>query len=796
MLVPLGWLREFTPYEGTAQELGDKLTMRGLELEEIINPFSSLDGIIVGHVVQCVPHPDSNHLHCCKVDLGQGELVGIVCGAPNVAAGQKVAVAPPGCKLPDGTVIKKAKLRGQPSHGMICSERELGLSDDHSGIMVLPESAEIGKKITDALSMETEVLDISITPNRADCLSILGIARETAQIWNLPLKMPDAPLDLSGTENIVPIQIENPDLCWLYSGRIISNITVKQSPMSLRYRLLAAGVRPVSNIVDVTNYILMEMGQPLHSFDLDKLKGRQINVRSGKKGEIFTTLDGKERHLTEDDLCICDAERVIGLAGVMGGLNTEIDSSSRNVFLESAVFRPQTIRKTSRRLGLSSEASYRFERGIDQLGTVRALDRASSLIASLGGGQVLKGLSKVEPRPFVPEKISYKPSRSNKVLGLDLSENFHKTTLSSLGCSVEEGAGDDWNVIQPSWRPDLTRSADLVEEVGRVYGIDKIPPSLPPVRRTLNDSLSDDPAYMFRQSVKHWAAGLGLNEAINYSFVGQEDLNRLSLPEEKRIGIFNPLSEDQNVLRSSLAPGLLQDLSNNLAFGAQSIKIFEVASAFFEEKDEETGVRELPLFGIILSGLSNESRWPHENRDFDYSDIKGLIENLFNFLHLDKISWSPKKDHPFLSPCVEVSIEGKIAGFAGRVKPDIADAYNARKDVWLAELDMEILQKLNAFAKRTFEALSVYPPIRRDMTIAAGDDIKIADILEKIFVLNIPFLEGAALVDCYFPETGGERNLTFRLTFRHPDRTLKDSEVDREREKVANFLNKELNVKI
>lgn len=796
MLVPLEWLREFTPYEGTAQDLGDKLTMRGLELEEIINPFAALDCIIVGYVAECFPHPDSDHLHCCLVDLGQGELVNIVCGAPNVATGQKVAVAPVGCKLPDGTVIKKAKLRGQASNGMICSERELGLSDDHSGILILPDSAAVGEKLINALSMDTEVLDISITPNRADCLSILGIARETAQAFNLPLHLPELPLNSVEPEYILPVHIDNPDLCWLYSGRVITDLTVKPSPISLRYRLIATGVRPVSNIVDVTNYILMELGQPLHSFDLDKLKGPSICVRAAKDGEVFTTLDGKERRLNKDDLCICDAERAVGLAGVMGGLNTEIDSTSRNVFLESAVFRPQTIRRTSKRLGLASEAAYRFERGIDQQMSISALDRASSLIASLGGGLVRKGLSLAEPRPFIPAHISYTPSKGAKLLGLSLSDDFQRKTLSSLGCAVEDDSSDSWTVIQPSWRPDLTRPADLAEEVGRVCGIDKIPPSLPSLARSLEHDFTEDKDFRFRQSIKHWASGLGLNEAINYSFVGQEDLNRLSLPVEERISIFNPLSEEQNVLRSSLAPGLLQDLSNNLAFGAQSVKIFEVAVAFSADKGEETGVRELPLLGLMLYGLRHKSQWPHDDKNFDYIDLKGLLENLFNFLHLHKISWRQKKDHSFLTPCVEVFLDERLAGCLGRVKPAVADAYNAKKDVWMAELNIEILRDQNSMARRSFKALPVYPAVRRDMTVNAREEVKIADILEKIYVLKMPFLEGASLLDCYVPEGSGERNLTFSLTFRHPERTLKDSEVDKEREKIADFLRKELNVKI
>lgn len=796
MLVPLAWLREFTPYEGTAEELGDRLTMRGLELEEIINPFAAISEILVGYVAHCEPHPNSDHLHCCKVDLGDGNMVDIVCGAPNVAAGQKVAVAPVGCKLPDGTVIKKAKLRGEPSCGMICSERELGLSDDHGGILILPDSVDVGHRLVDALNMDTEVLDISVTPNRSDCLSILGIARETAQAWNLPLHVPELPLIMSEPDITLPITITDPELCWLYAGHVISGVSVKPSPLRFRYRLIAVGVRPVSNIVDVTNYVLMECGQPLHSFDLDKLQGREIRVRTANAGEEFVTLDGKSRVLTQDDLCICDAERPIALAGVMGGLNTEIDAESKNVFLESAVFRPQTIRRTSRRLGLSSEASYRFERGIDQQRSIWALNRASSLIASLGGGLAKKGLSLAEPKPFRPCKIRFRPSFSEKVLGVTMEDGFQEKTLSSLGCAVEKESAKEWIVAQPSWRPDLTREADLVEEVGRVYGLDRIPPTLPAVKRSADDDLSQDSEFAFRQSIKHWGAGLGLNEVINYSFVGQEDLNRLGLPMENRIAVFNPLSEEQNVLRTSLVPGLLQDLSNNLAYDVQSVKLFELAVAFSADRNEETGVHEQSLLGILLYGLSHNAGWPHHERNLDYTDMNGLLENLFNFLHLEKVAYKPYADHAFLLPCVDILLEGKSAGFMGRVKPAIADAYNAKKDVWLAELDLEYLRILNKKAKRSFKALPVYPAVKRDMTISAREDLKIDEILEKMFALKMPFLEGAALIDCYVPQSAGERNLTFRLTFRHPDRTLKDGEVDKEREKLAEFLKKELDVKI
>ncbi|MBD5642209.1 MAG: phenylalanine--tRNA ligase subunit beta, partial [Desulfovibrio sp.] len=550
MLVPISWLREFTPYEGTVEALGDRLTMLGLELEEIINPFAGLGDIVVGFVAQCQAHPDSDHLHCCKVDIGQGALVDIVCGAPNVAQGQKVAVAPPGATLPDGTRIKPSRLRGQPSNGMICSERELGLSEDHSGILVLPESADVGHGLIQALELDTEVLDLSITPNRADCLSILGIARETAAACHLPLRVPELPLipDHDSPEIEVPVSILAPDLCWLYSGRVITGASIGQAPMRMRYRLHAVGVRAISNIVDATNYVMLECGQPLHAFDLDKLEGRKIIVRQAGENERLTTLDGRERQLTGEDLCICDGERPIALAGVMGGLDSEITASSRNVFLESAVFQPRSIRRTSRRLGLQSEASFRYERGIDQTRSVWALDRACALMASISGGFVRRGFSIAEPRPFVPVRIDFAPRAADALLGVEIEPESQAGILSGLGCAVEKQNAQKWVVIQPSWRPDLTREADLIEEVGRVYGLDKIEPRLPEVVRSLKDSLNPGGPYEFGRLVRAWGAGLGLHEAINYSFVGDRDLDALNLAAEKRLAIFNPLSEDQNTL--------------------------------------------------------------------------------------------------------------------------------------------------------------------------------------------------------------------------------------------------------
>ncbi|MDR2820082.1 MAG: phenylalanine--tRNA ligase subunit beta [Desulfovibrio sp.] len=816
MLLSLSWLREFTPYEGSAEALGDRLTMLGLELEDIVRPYRDISAIVVGHVVECGAHPESDHLRVCCVDAGQGETLDIVCGAPNVAAGQKVAVALIGTRLPDGTVIKKAKLRGAPSSGMICSERELGLSDNHDGIMVLPGTCPVGARLVDAIDLDREVLDISVTPNRADCLSILGLARETALAFDLPLTVPEKALTEDATlpQTLVPIDIPEPDLCRLYAGRVISNVSIVPSPMSVRHRLQAHGVRPISNIVDVTNYILLECGQPLHAFDLDSLHGGRIVVRRAGEGEKFTTLDGQERTLTQDDLCICDADRAVALAGVMGGLNSEITGESRSVFLESAVFKPENIRKTSRRLGLSSEASYRFERGVDQRRSLFSLDRACAMMAAVGGGSVRRGLSCSEPSPFVPARISYRPARAHTLLGVSLSAEFSEKSLRDIGCAVDKsvagGQRDVWQVSQPSWRPDITREADLIEEVGRLHGLDSIPPVSPQAGQDIGRAGQAPSLYAFWSRIRHWGAGLGLNEAVNYSFVGHKDLDHLGLPKEDRVSILNPLSAEQDVLRTALAPGLLQTLRNNLAQGAQGLRIFELAHTFAADATETsastgTGVRETGKIGILLYGARHDAAWPRPEADMDYADIKGIVEHLLHFLHLSAPLCEQKNGHPWLLPCVELRLAGQVdgrttgqtIGWMGRLKPALAEPFHARKDVWLAELGLDALRALHESAHMQFVPLPVYPPVRRDITVITDSGLYAGQVFDHLKKLDHPLLADVALTDCFEPQDAqGERRLTFRLTFRHPARTLKDAEVDKEREKVAQSLIQALGVRI
>lgn len=803
MLLSLKWLREFVPFEGSAEDLGHRLTMLGLELEEIHRPYEAIKPLVVGHVVECGKHPEADKLSVCKVNVGQVELLDIVCGAPNVRQGQKVPVALVGTTMPDGMVIKKAKLRGHPSHGMICSERELGLTEDHSGIMVLPDHFTVGARLVDQLNLDMEVLDIGITPNRADCLSVLGLARETALAFGLPLTLPSFDLHEEGDDvsHSIPVDIADPELCWLYRGRILEGVRIAPSPMHIRHRLHAVGVRPISNVVDVTNYILQECGQPLHAFDRDKIRGGRIIVAPATAGEKLVTLDGQERVLTAEDLTIRDVEGPTALAGVMGGLFSEIVDTSTSVFLESAVFRPASIRKTARRLGLSSEASYRFERGVDQVGNAWAMNRAASMIAALSGGSVRRGVCGQEPRPWKAPRMIFRPARANALLGVELTPEFDSETLTRLGCTLDKSDAAAWQVDAPSWRCDLSREADLIEEVGRVHGLDRIEPVLPAVLADLDLAGAPESTFAFWSRLKRWGKGLGLNEAVNYSFVGHKDLDHLNLPQQGRISIMNPLSAEQDALRTALAPGLLQNLRHNLAQGNNGLRLFELAHVFEADATSETTAREYGRLGILFYGARFDQGWPQPEADADYADIKGVVEHLLNCLHLPAPTCVQIQNHPFLAPCLEVRVADRTTGVMGRVAPAMADAFHARKDVWLAELDLHALRELSDKATVRFRALPVYPPVRRDITVmvdaapASGSPLTVDAVLSHVRGLKLALLEDISLIDLFEPDSG-ERNLTFRLTFRHAERTLKDSEVDKEREKVAQSLTQTLGVRI
>lgn len=803
MLLSFAWLREFVPYEGTAAELGDILTMSGLEVEGICRPYESLRPVVAGYVAECGRHPEADKLSVCRVDVGD-EMLDIVCGAPNVAQGQKVAVIKVGSRLPSGQAIKKTRLRGVPSHGMICSESELGLSDNHDGILVLDADAPVGTSLMDALNLDDAILDVSVTPNRGDCLSVLGMAREVAALANLPLTLPESGLEESGENAMGALDLEvlTPELCHLYQGRIIENAVTGPAPARMRYRLQSVGIRAISNLVDVTNHILMELGQPLHAFDLDTIRGGRIRVRAADEGERFTTLDGQERILTSSDITIRDGEGIICLGGVMGGLDSEITEKSSRVFLEAAIFHPSHIRRTARRLGLHSEAAYRFERGVDQGGATYAVNRAAALMAKLSGGFVRPGLLRTEPLPWKSPVIQLRKTRAETLLGIPMDSGLCESILTRLGCAVTKKSATPvpvWDVVPPSHRRDLTREADLIEELIRVHGLDSIPAVLPGITHSLEGSATPESEHVFLSRVKHWGRGAGLHETVTYSFVSHRDLDQLGIPDDERIRIMNPLSDDMDTLRTRLTPGLLHSLRANLAQGAASVRIFETASTFSPDAASETTAREVPRLGILLNGARFEQGWPQPSGDCDYLDVKGLVENFLAAFSLTGCEFTladAQTGQPWLTPCVHLNVNGRHIGHVGKLRPEIADTCHAKKAVWLAEIDLEAVRLPHEAASGRFTPLPVFPPVRRDITFLAGPTLMSGEIANVVRGLKLPLLSHIALIDYFEPRDRDEKNLTFRLTFRHAGRTLKDSEADKQRDIVIRAVQEALGVRV
>ncbi len=801
MYLSYKWLLELTPFKGSPEELVHCLTMLGLEVEETFNPFSHLEDIVVGYVQDVQPHPNADKLCICDVDTAASANKSIVCGAPNVKKGQKVPVGLPGSILPSGQRIRETEIRGSGSQGMICSEYELSLGQDKSGIMVLPKQTSAGEPISKELDLDTTILDIDITPNRADCLSILGIAREVAAYYHLPLNLPSMPLseELPNCSDELEINISNPTDCPLYQTRILKGVDVDSSPAWLRYRLIAMGLRPINNIVDITNYVLLEFGQPLHAFDKSLISGNQINVDRAEEGQKFTTLDGEERELTPENLLIQDRDRPVALAGIMGGANSEINSHSREVLLECAVFNSTLIRKSARKLNLSSDSSYRFERGVDQPGAITALERCASLMQQIAGGKLLQGVAKKEPLPWNPPGISFRPKRSGQLLGLEIGDSTCGEILQNLGCEIKQSKNGVWNVIPPSHRLDLEREEDLVEEVGRVYGLENIPAHLPKISKQLEQNVKatdySSATYRFLGKVQDWARGLGLQETVNYSFVGHKELESLHILDENTIPLYNPLTSDQNTLRPLLVPGLLTALRYNLSQGNKDLHLFEVARTFTKDTSSETRARETNKLGIALHGLRNPGVWPHKMEKMDFLDLKGYMEHFFESMGVLAHSMTRVQEHPFLEPAIGVYLGEMEIAVAGKLRTELVKNYLGRNEIWLAEFDLDRIYQQYICSGYSYNSWPKFPPVHRDMTVIASHSVKYKDIIDLVEDSNVDHLRDCVLIDLYQPNDSRDRHFTFRMTYRHTDRTLTDEEVDEKHSKLGDLIINNLSVR-
>lgn len=786
MKVSLSWLRDFVEIEVSAQELADRLTMAGFEVESMESARGDVDRLVVARVVDARPHPNADKLKVCLVDTGR-EKVDVVCGAPNVAAGQFTVYAPPETVLPDGQKIERAAIRGVMSAGMLCSLAELGLEEKSPGIHLFDKSIKIGTPVAPLLALDDVTYDLNITPNRPDALSIIGIAREVAALLGKPLEKPDldVPEGKHRAEELASVEIADFSGCPRYVARLIEGIKIGASPFWIQARLKACGQRPINNIVDVTNYVMIEMGQPLHAFDLNVLANRKIVVRRAREGEIFTTLDGSDRKMTPADLMICDGRESVAVAGVMGGLHSEVTGNTKDVLLESACFNPGSIRATSKRLGLSTEASYRFERGVDPDLQLRACTRAITLMAELAGGAVAQGAIDIKTDIPAPAPVLARDKRVNLFLGVDLPRARTKALLESLELGVSD-APDGLLVSPPTFRADLKEEADIIEEVARMYGYDRIPVTLPE-SRVQPVAVSPTDAMIAR--IREVLTGAGFFEAITLSLMNPDAPDWLRIPQDDRrrkaVKLLNPLSAPEGVLRTSLLPGIIGTVAYNLNRFQKDPRLFEVGRVFLSKGENDLPDEPMELAGAYSpsGGKSLYSTGAHP-----FYVMKGAVDELLDACKIPG-EWKQAGDVPYLLPGEAASVHagGKRLGLAGRVRPSVAKKFDVDEPLYVFEVDFMALLDLFSDVIR-FAPLPVYPPAFRDIAVLV-DDILEVWVIEAV-IRREEAVSEVRLFDVYRgkPVPEGKKSVALAITYRFKDRSPSDEEVNAIHTKVTESL--------
>ena len=784
MRITYRWLQEFIDIEElSAKEVADILTDVGIEVDSVSYAAEGIEKVVTGKIVELKKHPNADRLKICKVDVGDAVLQ-IVTGADNVFEGAVVPVALHGAKLPNGVRIKRSKLRGEVSEGMLCSEEELGLTDSAKGIMILPDDVEVGKDIKEVLGLDDWVIEYEITTNRPDALSVLGIARELRAVLGKPIKLPSISFSEGNfkAEEEATLKVLDSAACPRYDGFVIKELTNKNSPLWMQVRLYLVGLRPINAVVDITNYVMYELGQPLHAFDLEKLAGREVVVRRAKEGERILTLDGVERELLPSDLVIADAEKPVAIAGIMGGEESGTSLETKEVFLESAHFDPMTVRRTSKRLALMTDASYRFERGADIEATEFAAKRALHLIQKICGGKVAKGKLSFYPKPYTPKVIVFNPDRATRILGLNIPARKSFEILSNLGFTVKKE--QDYIVVKvPSWRKyDVTREIDLIEEVVRIYGMKNVVSSYP----LMHSEVERNFVYDKIQEVKEFLGALGLNEAINYSFIGEKLYKKFGFNVENLIKIANPLSEEWTFMRDKIFPSLVQNAVMNINRNERNVLLFEVARVFVNKGGN---LPEEPLhLGFALTGKVPEGLF--KEREVDFYDLKGIVESLMENLRLP-CEFEPLESEAYLHPgqSAKVLVEGKEVGFIGKLHPDVLERLEVNQDIFVGELDLGELLKLSEERKIVFRQIPKFPPVTRDIAVLVDLHVPVAEI-ERVIRSSAKYLEKLKLFDVYtgkgIPE--GKKSVAFSLVFRSLDKTLSDEEVN----EIMNVIIKEL----
>ncbi len=794
MKFSLSWLRNYISIELEASDLAEKLTMAGLEVETVADRYSYLEQVVVGRILSVNAHPNADKLKLCSVDIGDHQIP-IVCGAQNITSGMLAPVALPGTLFPDGNLLEKSVIRGAASEGMLCSEGELGLGADKSGVMTIESGPIIGENLAIALNLSDKVFDVDLTPNRPDCLSILGIAREIAALYDTKINYPDTAI--SDSENLISdltsITIKAPDHCPRYTARLLDNIKVGPSPFWLQDCLLSIGLRPINNIVDVTNFVLMETGQPLHAFDFDQLADNRIVVRMADNGEKFVTLDQNERKLSDDMLMICDNRRPVALAGVMGGLNSEIEASTTRVLIESAYFEPAGIRKTAKTTGLNTEASHRFERGSDPEGTVNAANRAALLMAEIGGGAIISGILDEYPRPVHATSMPLSVKDTNRLLGTGFNGDEIREMLESIEFKVKNVDDDKLMVDAPSFRVDVIRPVDLMEEVARISGYNNIPTTFPMIPAEDRHSVKKPET---RDRIKSILNGFGFSESIHYSFISDRSCDRLCLesddPRRNLVKILNPLTEDQSVMRSSLVPGLLESMHRNLSKQIGTLKLFEMGNIFISRgQDDLPDEREMLI--ALWTGKRFNTSLHSKDVGCDFYDLKGVVDGMFQSLQVDNVNYTRMPDDlcSYTRPGFTARILSgdDVLGLAGEVHPQVLQNYDLMQPAYILEIDLErLFSQIPDY--RQSEPLPKYPAVSRDITIIVDKAVESAAILASIKDAGEELVESLSIFDVFQgePIQPGKKSISFRIVYRSADKTLEDDRVNKLHNKITKGL--------
>jgi len=787
MRVSYNWLKDYVKIDISPDELAEKLTMAGLEVEEVIPLLPKFEGIIVGRVLSVDKHPNADKLSLCQVYTGQ-EKLDVICGATNVAEGQTIAFAPVGTKLPNGLAIKKAKIRGVESFGMICSEQELGLTEKSDGIWELSSDLKPGKDLYAQLKKKQDfVLDISITPNRPDAMSMIGVARDVAAILSTKLIKPDIKLSeiSEKTAENVSVTIKNPEGCPRYAARVIRNIKMGDSPQWMAERLIAGGFRPINIIVDITNYVLLELGQPLHAFDLTQVSGRKIEVRDSKKDEEFTTLDEKVRKLPPNTVLICDSKRPVAIGGIMGGLNSEVSEKTTDILLESAYFKPERIGVSSKKLGLPSEASQRFERGVDPNGIPFACDRASWLMSELAGGEILDGIVDEYPVKINPKKITIRLERINHLLGTQLDEKEISRIFSSLEISYKNG-----EAVIPTFRPDLEREVDLIEEVARLINYDNIPVK---EQTNIDYDVSPNENEIFHKFLKSEIREQGYYEVLTNSMVSSRELETFENNEFVRI--MNPISDDMDIMRRSLIPGLLKVLAYNMNRNATDLRIFEMGRVFHRPETESEDSQPYYLSGLIY-GSRRYPGWSEKRSNVDFYDIKGSVEAYLDKIFLDNFELI-LYDKTILfdqDQVISVRVKNEILGCFGRIEPEVAHKFDVNSDVYGFEFSVNAL-KNHINLNQLFEMYSRFPFVEKDLAFIVSTDINAADLENLIYKVGKPLVNKVEIFDLFTGKQLGDskKSIAFRIRFQSSERTLNEKEVSKVFNKIISDAGRNYN---